>query len=129
MGFSTKNPFAYSSFQVNGRWVMSGPSAVLVDASSATHGRHWESRHPFIYPVNRSHSDMVKFTGSDDHVYRVVLERLRLLEAGARKIIPQRHMNKTKSKRPVTFLSINSLIEEGFVVTRSQEEQGRYRRA
>lgn len=70
---------------------MNGPSTVLVDISSATHVRHWETGCPFIYPVNRSHSDMVKFTGNDDLVYRVVLERLKSLEAGARDVIPQRH--------------------------------------
>lgn len=86
---------------------MDGPSAVLVDASSATHGRHWESRHPFIYPVNRSHSNMVKFTGNDDPVYRVVLERLKLLEAGARNIIPQRHMSEDTGKRLVGLLARN----------------------
>lgn len=105
---------------------MDGPSAVLVDASSATHGRHWESRHPFIYPVNRSHSDMVKFTGNDDSVYRVVLERLKFLEADARNVIPQRHVDKKMGKRILGFLARTKLICKEFPAALSEEQQGRY---
>lgn len=105
---------------------MDGPSAVLVDTSSATHGRHWESGYPFIHPVNRSHSDMVKFTGSDDPVYRVVLGRLKSLEADARGIIPRRHMDKSTGKRLVESPTIAQSMSEDAPVTLSQEEQGRY---
>lgn len=54
---------------------MDGPPAVLVDRHSATHGREWESDGQFIQPVDRNHSDLVKFSNYDDE-YQTVLRHL-----------------------------------------------------
>ncbi|KAH0541229.1 hypothetical protein FGG08_004285 [Glutinoglossum americanum] len=63
-------------------WSMTGPRAILVDSSSATHGRPWESEAHHIQAINRSHSDIVKFSHRDKYYY-VVLQHLRQLAAGA----------------------------------------------
>lgn len=56
---------------------MSGPSTVLVDRHSATSGRPWESGTDFVYPVNESHSGIVKFRNKHDETYEMILCRLR----------------------------------------------------
>ncbi|KAL0257572.1 hypothetical protein SLS55_008386 [Diplodia seriata] len=58
---------------VDGRWQMSGPPEVLVNPTSARHGRSFGSD---VVPVNKSHSDMVKFDGPQDTVYYLVLHKL-----------------------------------------------------
>lgn len=51
-----------------GRWEMSGPSEVLVEVSSANCGSLRQ------HPINRNHSEMVKFSSRQDDLYhRVVL--------------------------------------------------------
>ncbi|KAI6777588.1 uncharacterized protein J7T54_005374, partial [Emericellopsis cladophorae] len=67
---------------------MTGPSAVLVTKSSATHGRSWENGPEHICAIARTHSDMVKFR-PHDHDYNsacAVLQGLarRALERGGR---------------------------------------------
>ncbi|EKG14238.1 nacht and ankyrin domain containing protein [Macrophomina phaseolina MS6] len=42
-------------------WQTSGPSVVLVDRTSAAHGRHWEAGDNFTHPVDRTNSELVKF--------------------------------------------------------------------
>lgn len=64
--------------QVEGNWTMSGPSTVLVDRRSATNGRHWEQDDRYLYPVNCTHSEMVKFDSKHDAVYAQVLHYLKL---------------------------------------------------
>ena len=49
---------------------------MLVTELSATHGRHWEDRPEYIYAIDRTHSEMVKF-GPQDHEYEKVLQYLR----------------------------------------------------
>ncbi|WKT53426.1 hypothetical protein QSH57_003988 [Fusarium oxysporum f. sp. vasinfectum] len=56
---------------VNGRWEMSGPSEVLVEVFSATCGCQKQ------HPINRNHSEMVKYSGVHDQLYRRVLVALR----------------------------------------------------
>ncbi|KAL9637041.1 MAG: hypothetical protein Q9204_002025 [Flavoplaca sp. TL-2023a] len=51
---------------------MTGPLSVLVDAFSATHGRPGEDQIHDIHPINRNHSEMVKY-GRKDVDYEVVL--------------------------------------------------------
>ena len=51
---------------------MSGPLPVLVDASSATHGRPGEDQAHDIQALNRTHSELVKFKRQDLD-YSVVL--------------------------------------------------------
>jgi hypothetical protein len=56
-----------------GRWELSGPLRVLVDVSSATCG----SKHQ--HPIDRSHSEMVKYSDQYDTLYRRVKTILRQL--------------------------------------------------
>ena len=44
---------------------MSGPRVVLVDIHSATHSRPNDLGNDCIVPINRSHSDLVKFSKFD----------------------------------------------------------------
>ena len=58
--------------QLTQKWDMSGPSKVLVERSSAIQGASHKSD---ILPINRSHSDMVKFReGIVD--YQLVADRI-----------------------------------------------------
>jgi hypothetical protein len=54
---------------------MSGPPALLVPESSAVHCRPWESDDIHIFPIARSHSEIVKF-GPGDRYYNDVRDRL-----------------------------------------------------
>ncbi|KAF5619615.1 ankyrin protein [Fusarium sp. NRRL 25303] len=56
---------------INGKWDMSGPSEVLVEVFSATCGCQKQ------HPINRNHSEMVKYTGVHDQLYRRVVIALR----------------------------------------------------
>ncbi|KAF5573352.1 ankyrin protein 3, partial [Fusarium pseudocircinatum] len=56
---------------INGKWDMSGPSEVLVEVSSATCGCQKQ------HPINRNHSEMVKYSGVHDQLYRRVVIALR----------------------------------------------------
>jgi protein SERAC1 len=62
---------------------MTGPSAVLVTKSSATHCRPWEDGPEHICAVPRTHSDMVKF-GPQDPEYDKACERLKGLSRRAK---------------------------------------------
>ena len=68
---------------------MTGPLQVLVDPSSAIQGRHWEDKDPFIVPINRIHSELVKFS-KHDHDYQLVLVCLRGFLKEAREVIQRR---------------------------------------
>jgi hypothetical protein len=68
---------------------MTGPPTILVDVSSATHGRPWEIEPHHIQPINRTHSTLVKFSCHDDD-YERVLGTLRRLTSAAVKAIPRR---------------------------------------
>jgi hypothetical protein len=50
---------------------MSGPSDVLVEVFSATCGCRQQ------HPINRNHSEMVKYSGVHDQLYRRVIIALR----------------------------------------------------
>ncbi|KAI9778529.1 MAG: hypothetical protein M1839_008060 [Geoglossum umbratile] len=63
-------------------WAMTGKRAVLVDSFSATHSRPWESEAHHIQGINRTHSDIVKFSPQDKYYY-IVLQHLRELVASA----------------------------------------------
>ncbi|KAL7916459.1 hypothetical protein GGI35DRAFT_466067 [Trichoderma velutinum] len=69
----------------NGRWRMTGPPRVLVTKSSAIHCRSWENDDGHIWPIARSHSDIVKF-GPTDRFYDDVRDRLHGLAQRAAKI-------------------------------------------
>lgn len=55
---------------------MSGQSAVLVEVSSATFGSTKK------YPINSTHSDLVKFGGEEDEAYQEVLSHMEKIETG-----------------------------------------------
>ncbi len=50
---------------------MTGSPVVLVNESSATHGRPGEDQAHNVQAINRTHSDMVKF-GRRDETYKLV---------------------------------------------------------
>ncbi|KAF7118670.1 hypothetical protein CNMCM5793_008208 [Aspergillus hiratsukae] len=62
----------------NGRWELSGPLKVLVDVSSATCGS--KNQHP----IDRSHSEMVKYSDQYDALYQRAKTALRPLLLKAR---------------------------------------------
>lgn len=62
---------------------MTGPAAVLVSKSSATHCRPWGNGQQYICAINRTHSEMVKFS-SEDSEYEKVLGRIQSLVREAR---------------------------------------------
>lgn len=59
----------------NGQWSMSGERKVLVSTSSATHCRPWEDTNDHMCPMQRDHSNLVKFS-PHDHGYDTVLHVL-----------------------------------------------------
>lgn len=61
-------------------WRMAGPRAKLVDRSSATHGRPWQRNERFVQPIDRDHSELVKFRNRNDTAYiSHVLPRLQAI--------------------------------------------------
>jgi len=65
---------------------MTGPPAVLVTKSSATHCRPGEDGPEHMCAINRTHSELVKFS-DQDHEYDKVLLRLKGL---ARRAVQRR---------------------------------------
>ncbi|KAH0551761.1 hypothetical protein GP486_007020 [Trichoglossum hirsutum] len=63
------------------KWAMGGATQLLVDRDSATDGRHWYGRED-IYPLNKNHSNLVKFTEHDEH-YPIVLKVLKDMVSSA----------------------------------------------
>ena len=63
------------------KYVMDGPSSLLVDKSSATDG-YWYEGTPNIYPLDKDHSHLVKFKEHDE-VYPAVLNVLMRLVSAA----------------------------------------------
>lgn len=82
-----------------GRWSMSGEPAVLVDRHSAKSGRSWEDQRSHLYPINCTHSDMVKFCEHDDDL-GVILERLSRFIYMAPAVIKHRWENHAEVSSP-----------------------------
>jgi hypothetical protein len=61
---------------------MNGEPKVLVSRASATHCRAWEDDYDHVCPLDRDHSDLVKF-GPNDRDYALVLGLLRGLVSRA----------------------------------------------
>ncbi|CAH0027341.1 unnamed protein product [Clonostachys rhizophaga] len=57
---------------IDGKLSITGKPVVLVDKASATHGRPWEMNNQFIIPIQRTHSDLVKFDSKYSHDYEKV---------------------------------------------------------
>jgi len=74
---------------VNGRWEMKGLPAVSVDVHSATSGREWESSTKFLHPIDRNHSELVKFSKQDSD-YQTVLHYLSTFKKDASNVIRAR---------------------------------------
>ena len=91
---------------------MDGPLAVLVDRHSATHGREWESDGQFIQPVNRNHSELVKFSKHDDD-YQTVLRHLSAFKRNACRVIRDRFNADGK----------NTYLDDALVLTTFSSEQ------
>jgi hypothetical protein len=67
---------------------MTGPPSILVDSSSARHGRPWENEAHHCLALKRSHSELVKFS-SHDGDYQRVLTELRRMASTAVLAIPR----------------------------------------
>ncbi|KAK1244211.1 hypothetical protein MKX08_002349 [Trichoderma sp. CBMAI-0020] len=81
----------------NGNWKMTGAPAILVSKSSATHCRPWENGQQHICAMDRTHSEMVKFS-SEDSEYEKVLGRLQSLVREARKVQEAREALKAQKR-------------------------------
>ena len=68
---------------------MSGPLAVLVNSSSATHTRPGEDQPHKIHGINRNHSDLIKFAPGDLD-YSIVLGFLQEFATCATEVIQAR---------------------------------------
>lgn len=65
-----------TAIRVDGRWTMEGPLDLLVTPSSAMQGVCRNSERHRVIPVNRSHSDLVKFNNKYDSMYTLTLQYL-----------------------------------------------------
>ncbi|KAH0531346.1 hypothetical protein TsFJ059_000191 [Trichoderma semiorbis] len=83
-----------------GKWKMTGPAAVLVSKSSATHCREWENGPQFICAINRTHSEMVKF-GPEDDEYEKVVELIQGLVREARQIQERKYPSRQISPEQI----------------------------
>ncbi|KAK8235219.1 hypothetical protein HDK90DRAFT_236789 [Phyllosticta capitalensis] len=54
----------------DGGYEMTGPAVVLVDRTSATHGRPWGNDNSIVIPIHATHSGMAKFKSINDGTYR-----------------------------------------------------------
>lgn len=52
------------------------PKEILVDLDSATDGELWTLSHVNTHPLNRNHSDLVKFSSPNDADFQRVLNVL-----------------------------------------------------
>ena len=96
--FETK-PSPTAKLGSTGRWSMSGEPAVLVDRHSAKSGRSWEDQRSHLYPINCTHSDMVKFCEHDDDL-GIILERLTRFVYMAPAVIKYRWENRAEVSSP-----------------------------
>ena len=67
---------------------MTGPSKILVDITSAMHGRPRENQPYNAHAINKTHSDMLKFS-RDDSAFEIVLKELTRLASDAVQAIPR----------------------------------------
>lgn len=69
-------------------WEMNGPLSILVDSSSARHGRPWENGVQHCLALKRNHSDLVKFSSNDEDL-AIVLRTLCRMASAAIKVVPR----------------------------------------
>jgi hypothetical protein len=60
---------------------MTGPLSILVDSSSARHGRLWENEAHHCSALKRTHSGLVKFSSNDSDYERVLAVVKRMASA------------------------------------------------
>ncbi len=101
-----------------GRWSMSGEPAVLVDRHSAKSGRFWEDQRSHLYPINCTHSDMVKFCEHDDNL-DVILERLTRFVYMAPAVIRHRWKTHTEVSSP-----LNRSLVSGKLLSSTSQSSG-----
>ncbi len=77
---------------------MEGPRVVLVDRFSATYPRPWDSE-SFYEGLNRTHSDLVKFSAGDID-YQRVLSVLRDITSKAAGLIKLRFLSQGTTRSP-----------------------------
>ena len=68
---------------------MTEPHSILVDSSSARHGRPWENEAHHCSALKRTHSELVKFSSNDED-YKMVLAELKRMASAAVLAIPRR---------------------------------------
>jgi hypothetical protein len=76
---------------------MDGPPVVLVNESSATHGRPGEDLAHHVQGINRTHSDLIKF-GRQDQEYYVVLGFLLDFADSAEEVVRRRFRDGLKRR-------------------------------
>lgn len=76
---------------------MQGDHAVLVERSSATHGRPHENKDHHIHAIERDHSNLVKFSFRDE-IYDGIREHLRGFAMNAVKVINSRLANQNGNR-------------------------------
>ncbi|KAI1087501.1 hypothetical protein F5B19DRAFT_475367 [Rostrohypoxylon terebratum] len=60
----------------DGKWSKTGPKEILVTPESATRGLYGDdTKHKSIFPINKDHSDIVKFSENDSD-YLVIIRQL-----------------------------------------------------
>ena len=96
--FETK-AFPTAKLDSTGRWSMSGEPAVLVDRHSAKSGGFWEDQRSHLYPINCTHSDMVKFGEHDDDL-DIILDRMTKFVYMAPAVIKYRWENHAEVSSP-----------------------------
>ncbi|RDW65591.1 hypothetical protein BP5796_10283 [Coleophoma crateriformis] len=72
------------------KWEMKGEKKVLVDRDSATHGRPHENQPHHAQPINRNHSDMVKYHQNDQY-YKLTLKILQDFVEGSSNFLMSRN--------------------------------------
>ncbi|KAK1712736.1 hypothetical protein BDP67DRAFT_516742 [Colletotrichum lupini] len=88
-----------TAVEVNGKWELSGPSEVLVDVSSAT--CYSNQRHP----IDRNHSEMVKYSHGHDVFYRRVI-------TVTREILSTNTQSRTGARSPETEIDASILLSD-----------------
>ncbi|KAK7419112.1 hypothetical protein QQZ08_010982 [Neonectria magnoliae] len=97
----------------HGNWAMTGPTAVLVTKSSATHCRPWEDGPEHICAVARTHSDMVKFR-RHDHEYDNACQRLKGL--ARRALTTRRRIQASNAKFLVSYNQNHDFVERSDIL-------------
>ncbi|KAL1615371.1 hypothetical protein SLS56_011838 [Neofusicoccum ribis] len=101
------------------RWDRNGPPEVLVSSHSATQGKLNENDpNHRVFPVQKTHSDLVKFSSENDTTYKTVVDCLEsvITEMGK---IDQRDRSLASGENQITEI-------ERAVFQRNQDSRGQY---